>query len=89
MSLSAWMIASAPLLELLLMKGESALAINIRYATLAVPGLFYGAILWWSSHPEAFQARVRKIWVACIVLSLILRLRLIQIGHSRLLSPIR
>ncbi|NEP01529.1 MAG: DUF2079 domain-containing protein [Symploca sp. SIO2E9] len=45
---ASWMIAGFPLLKLFLGKGMSVLAINIRYAMTVVPGLFYGAILWWS-----------------------------------------
>jgi hypothetical protein len=35
-----------------------------------VPGLFYGAILWWSQHPKAFKPSFRRFWVFCIGLSL-------------------
>ena len=73
-SADAWITAGLPLLQLLLMKGEMVLSINIRYATLAVPGLFYGAILWWSKHPKAFQRKFQKYWMACIGLSLLLTL---------------
>ncbi|NER28491.1 MAG: DUF2079 domain-containing protein [Symploca sp. SIO1C4] len=45
---ASWMIAGFPLLKLFLGKGMSVLAINIRYAMTVVPGLCYGAILWWS-----------------------------------------
>ncbi|MBW4471156.1 MAG: DUF2079 domain-containing protein [Stenomitos rutilans HA7619-LM2] len=67
----AWILAAFPFLELLLMRGETPLSINIRYATLAVPGLFYGAILWWSNHPKAFQPRMRRFWGLCLALSLL------------------
>ncbi len=73
-SVGAWITAGFPLLQLLLMKGEMVLSLNIRYATLAVPGLFYGAILWWSKHPSFFQPRFQKYWIACISLSLLLTL---------------
>ncbi len=45
---ASWAIAGFPLLKLFLGKGVSVLAINIRYAMTVVPGLFYGAILWWA-----------------------------------------
>ena len=67
----AWLLAAFPFLELLLMRGETPLSINIRYATLAVPGLFYGAILWWSRHPKAFQLKMKRFWAVCLSLSLI------------------
>ena len=67
----AWVLVAFPFLELLLMKGETPLSINIRYATLAVPGLFYGSILWWSNHPKAFQPKMRRVWALCLALSLL------------------
>lgn len=70
-SADAWIVTAFPLLELLLMKGETPMAINIRYATLVVPGFFYGAILWWSKHPNAFKPRVQKLWSVCLALSLL------------------
>ena len=67
----AWLLAAFPFLELLLMRGETPLSINIRYATLAVPGLFYGAILWWSRHPKALQLKMKRFWAVCLALSLL------------------
>lgn len=52
---TAWMIAGFPLLKLFSAKGESVLAITIRYAMTVVPGLFYGAILWWSNKQSEFK----------------------------------
>ncbi|MES1022854.1 DUF2079 domain-containing protein [Gloeocapsa sp. BRSZ] len=67
---ASWAIAGFPLLKLFLGQGQSVLAINIRYAMTVVPGLFYGAILWWSRHPRKFKPAFRRFWVACICLSL-------------------
>jgi len=66
----AWILASFPLLELLLQKGESALAISIRYALSVVPGVFYGTILWWSQHKQRFKPRFRRFWIGCIIISI-------------------
>jgi uncharacterized membrane protein len=68
---TAWTVASFPLFKLLVGKGESVLAINIRYALTVVPGLFYGAILWWSCHQKAFTPFFRRFWITCICLSLV------------------
>lgn len=65
------MVAGFPLLKLFLGKGQSVLAITIRYAMTVVPGLFYGAILWWSRHPKTFKPSFRRFWVVCICLSLL------------------
>jgi len=46
---AAWMIAGFPLLAIFLQRGQSPLSLNIRYAIVVVPGLWYGAILWWAS----------------------------------------
>ncbi|MBD1897327.1 DUF2079 domain-containing protein [Coleofasciculus sp. FACHB-129] len=54
---ASWMVAGFPLLKLLLGKGQSVLAINIRYAMTIVPGLFYGAILWWAGQSDF------RIWI--------------------------
>ncbi|XGV94919.1 MAG: DUF2079 domain-containing protein [Leptolyngbya sp. BL-A-14] len=70
-AVDAWILASFSFLQLLLMRGETPLSINIRYATLAVPGLFYGAILWWKHHPKAFQPKMRRFWGVCLSLSLL------------------
>ncbi|NJL65334.1 MAG: DUF2079 domain-containing protein [Methylacidiphilales bacterium] len=69
---ASWAIAGFPLLKLFLGKGESVLAITIRYALTVVPGLFYGAILWWSQHPKSFKPRFRRFWISCICVSLLL-----------------
>lgn len=69
---TAWIVAGFPLLKLFLGKGESVLSITIRYAMTVVPGLFYGAILWWSVHPKAFKPAFRRFWVFCLCLSLLL-----------------
>lgn len=67
----AWMIAGFPLLKLFLSQGESSLSINIRYAMSVIPGLFYGAILWWSQHQDVFKKRsFQKFWTACLCVSL-------------------
>jgi hypothetical protein len=73
---ASWMIAGFPLLKLFIAKGESVLAITIRYAMTVVPGLFYGAILWWANrqkqHPEQQlpSRKFKRFWIFCIGLSL-------------------
>jgi uncharacterized membrane protein len=67
----AWALAGFPLLKILLLKAEvTALSPHWRYAMSLVPGLFYGAILWWAKHPDRFTRRFRFFWTACIGLSL-------------------
>ncbi|ERN41469.1 putative membrane protein [Rubidibacter lacunae KORDI 51-2] len=81
----AWAIAGFPLLKLLLGRGDSVLAISIRYAMNVVPGLCYGVILWWAGQgwrtfgqslercrPRVLTPRLRRAWVGCICLSLLL-----------------
>lgn len=69
---SAWVLVSTPLAQLFLQGGESRFSIYIRYAITLVPGLFYGAILWWSVHRDRFKPRLRQIWTGLIVLSLLI-----------------
>ena len=79
----AWFIAGFPLLKLLLGKGFSVLAITIRYAMGVVPGLCYGAILWWGGQgiltfnqplesltPRPLSRKFRRFWLFCIGLTL-------------------
>lgn len=75
LSPASWAIAGFPLLQIFMQRGESSIAINIRYAMAVVPGLFYGAILWWHYHPEWFKKpSFRRFWAICIGLSLIFSL---------------
>ena len=73
---ASWMIAGFPLLKLFLAKGESVLSITIRYAMTVVPGLYYGAIIWWANrqkqHPEQQlpSRKFKRFWLFCIGLSL-------------------
>jgi len=67
---AAWALAGFPLLKLLLAKGMSVLAINIRYAMAVVPGLFYGTVLWWSENKIKLRLNFQRFWVTCIALSL-------------------
>ncbi len=71
---TAWLVAGFPLLQIFLQQGESRLAITIRYALTVVPGLFYGAILWYARHPKQFKPSFRRFWTTCICLSLIFTL---------------
>jgi uncharacterized membrane protein len=68
---AAWTVAGFPLLSLILQKGLSPLVLHLRYALAVVPGIFYGAIVWWSVHPQRFTPKFQKVWKTCIVLSLI------------------
>lgn len=67
---STWMLIAAPLLVLLLRDDYWALSMNMRFALTVVPGLFYGAIIWWSHHPGAFKPKLRRFWAFCIGVSI-------------------
>ncbi|MBW4526185.1 MAG: DUF2079 domain-containing protein [Phormidium tanganyikae FI6-MK23] len=67
----AWTIAGFPLLSLFAQSGQTALTVPLRYAVAVVPGVFYGAILWWEHNRERFTPRFRRWWKVCIVLSLL------------------
>ena len=70
---SAWLLAGFPMLKILIQQEVvTSLSLHLRYAMTLVPGLFYGAILWWTAHPTLLrQRRFRQFWTACIVLSLL------------------
>lgn len=87
---ASWIMTGLPLLQIFLQQGTEALSINVRYATPVIPGLFYGAILWWSqrlARPATLvtpgekvptvslpSRRFRRFWMGCIVLSLLFTL---------------
>jgi uncharacterized membrane protein len=72
LSPSAWVLASFPLLKRMVSQDPTALSIDLRYAITIVPGLFYGAILWWSQHRERFQPRFQRLWLLCLGVALVL-----------------
>jgi uncharacterized membrane protein len=71
---STWLLTGFPLVKVLIQREDiTALSLHLRYAMTLIPGLFYGAILWWSAHSELWRSgrsRFRQIWIGCIVLSL-------------------
>lgn len=82
---ASWTIAGFPLLKLFLGTGKSVLSLNIRYAMSVVPGLCYGAVLWWGGQsfrnfnqpvaqlkPRKLRPKFQKFWAFCIGLSLLL-----------------
>ncbi|MGK7872859.1 MAG: DUF2079 domain-containing protein [Xenococcaceae cyanobacterium] len=84
---ASWLVAGFPLLTFLLGKGMSVLVLTIRYAMTVVPGLFYGAILWWAGQgwsnltqpretwqPRQLTPSFRRFWIFCLSLSLVLSL---------------
>ena len=75
-SLDSWLLMGLPLMGLLLAQGSNnPLSINLRYTLLVVPGLFYGALEWWSRREALFQSRrLRRVWLGCLLLSLLFTL---------------
>lgn len=85
---TSWIISIFPLLTPLLGQGKSVLSLNIRYAMMVVPGLFYGTILWWRGqsfqnfynfqqninqlHPRKLTLKFKRFWISCICISLLL-----------------
>lgn len=85
LSPASWIMAGPPLLKLTLTESNSGLNTGIRYALNVVPGMFYGAILWWSGQgfrqffqsPDQLKPRFpsrkfRRFWGFCLVVSLVL-----------------
>ncbi len=67
----AWLLTIFSFLKLFVRDDSTALSINLRYALTIVPGLFYGAILWWSRHPGTLRPTLKRFWILCISLSLV------------------
>jgi uncharacterized membrane protein len=62
---ASWVMAGVPLLTIFIQSGQLATVITIRYAIAVVPGLFYGAILWWahrSNRPPAISPATGGWW---------------------------
>lgn len=85
LSPAAWIMAAPPLLKLCLTESNSGLNTSIRYALNVVPGMFYGAILWWAGQglrrftqplaglsPRFPSRRFRRFWSFCLVVSLVI-----------------
>ncbi|NET34697.1 MAG: DUF2079 domain-containing protein [Cyanothece sp. SIO1E1] len=70
----AWAVSIFPLLHLFIRDDTTALAINLRYAMTVAPAFFYGAIIWWSQHPNALKPWFRRFWLFCIGFSLVFTL---------------
>ncbi|MBF1999390.1 MAG: DUF2079 domain-containing protein [Synechococcales cyanobacterium M58_A2018_015] len=72
LSPSAWAVSGFPMLKILIQREDiTSLSLHLRYAMSLVPGLFYGAILWWTQHPTLLhRRRFRQFWALCIGLSL-------------------
>jgi uncharacterized membrane protein len=72
LSSATWASAGFPLLYLFLQRAHNALTISIRYAMPIVPGMFYGAIIWWSTRQYLYKkVKFRRFWKTCIILSLL------------------
>ncbi len=69
---ASWALTAVPLLSLFLQNGISALSISLRYSLVVVPGLFYGAVLWWSANEGRFTPKFRRRWGLAIGLSILL-----------------
>lgn len=70
----SWLTSGFYLLLTLVRQDPSALMIDRRYAIALVPGLFYGVILWWKTHPNWFQPTFRRYWRFCLLLALVFTL---------------
>ncbi len=84
LSPASWAISGPPLLKLLLGSGRGVLSINIRYAISVVPGLCYGAILWWGGRgplrfwqpaarvePRSPKRSLQRFLTTCLCLSVV------------------
>jgi uncharacterized membrane protein len=74
LSPGTWILTGFPLFKLLIRQAPDALSLGLRYAWTMVPGLFYGAILWWAVHRDRFQPHIHRLWGLCISLSLVITL---------------
>ncbi len=74
LSPAAWVCTAAPLATLLVRSDTHiALSMQLRYTLMVVPGMFYGAILWWAYRPQRqkLSQRTKRLWAGCLALSLL------------------
>jgi uncharacterized membrane protein len=85
---ASW-LAAGPVLAGLFVQGDSfPLQANVRYALTVVPGVFYGAVVWWSRHAAAIErAWLRRFWIGCAVASAIAALASNPHGTLSFLLP--
>ena len=70
---AAWVCTAAPL-GILLLRSDAyiALSFQLRYTLMVVPGMFYGAVLWWANRPQKpLSMRTKRLWTACLCLSVL------------------
>jgi len=69
---AAW-ICTAPPLATLFLRSDThiALSMQLRYTVMVVPGMFYGAVMWWSQRGPKLSQRTRRLWAGCLCLSLL------------------
>ena len=73
--MDAALLVSVPLLIALVSQGRTALAVTLRYVLALVPGLYFGAVLWWQRHPGLWsQPWLRRSWTAALSLGVVLTL---------------
>ncbi|MEA5421251.1 DUF2079 domain-containing protein [Spirulina sp. CCNP1310] len=69
---TTWILILCPLSVIFLRDDPWGLAVHMRYALAVVPGLWYGAILWWDAHPHWAKKRwIQRAWQGCIALSIV------------------
>ena len=70
--LDGWLLMTGPLFVALSSQGNNALAVNLRFVMYLVPGVFAGAIFWWSRRQGLFKEQwIKRLWKTTLVLSLI------------------
>ncbi len=71
----SWLLISGPLFVALSSQGGNALSVHLRFVLYLVPGIFSGAVFWWSKHTYLFNnSLLKNIWKSCLVISFIFAL---------------
>lgn len=69
---ATWVLIACPLSVIFLRDDPWGLSVHMRYALAVVPGLWYGAILWWDAHPDwGKKLWIQRAWQLCIALSIL------------------
>ena len=71
LGIDAWLLMAVPLFLALAAQGITAMAVHLRFMLYLVPGVYAGAVIWWSTRQELFEERwLRKLWQSCALVAL-------------------
>ena len=73
--IDAWLLMAVPLFLALAAQGVTAMAVHLRFMLYLVPGVYAGAVIWWSTRQQLFEQRwLRRLWQSCALVAMVFAL---------------